>query len=465
MKVIKNVKIYFMMFMILFVGLTSCDDNEPFENCPEITIDIDNVPGSAVYRFAAEIDDIDDVRLSWSIDGKEVSTGSLDNIASEILDYQFESGSHTVCVKIASDTCPAQVCKEIEVIRDQTDPCPDLFFTAREYERSNTYKFIGNFKEKDSIRYTWSINGVVVTDSATNGNYLIRQFKEAGSYEVCLATETPECPEGVKYCKVIEIDETQEDCEEVAFARDGDYLYEQSGKSRRYIWSIDGEVIDDPRIVLNEGRKFSLDSLVSGTYKICITAITENCQDGVAFCKEVKIEKGSRCPQLSFIVDREGESNAYNFIADFEGKDTISYLGWFVNDMLVQESTSGNHEQFYYQFDPGSYEVCLATETPECPEGTKFCKVIKIEEQKACPDLKYTRDGNFLFADFEGIDTLRWYGWIVNGDPVEDEGTMNQGDNKLSLENFGPGNYEICLFTETPDCPRGTSFCTNVIIE
>lgn len=66
-----------------------------------------------------------------------------------------------------------------------------------------------------------------------------------------------------------------------------------------------------------------------------------------------------------------------------------------------------------------------------------------------------------FFAEFEGIQNLFSYEWIINDEVVEIDGFGVQGDNKLT-ETFSQGNYEICIRTTTDDCVAGTYYCENL---
>ncbi len=462
----KKLSIWLILTFVVLLGFTSCEVNEPFEACPDISIKVDNETGSAVYRFVAQLDSVQNVRFTWSVDGEDIDTGNLDDLAGQIFDYRFEPGKHTVCVKIASDDCPLEVCTDIDVKRNEDDPCPDLFFESRNYERPSVYKFIADFEGIERMTYEWFVNDELIANSSPNDdNYLIYEFKTPGRYEVCIKTETPDCPNGSSYCKVIEIEEQNEDCTDIAFSRDGDYLYERSGKERSYSWSIDGQTLDDQEVILEEGRKFSLKNLESGTYKICISVVTDECPEGAEFCKEIVIENDSetKCPDLFFVAERDGNNPAYHFEAEFEGMQNIEWLGWFIDGELVEDSNNGDHNKFYYQFAPGKYEVCLKTETPECPQGTSYCKVIEIEDQNEnCSDIAFSRDGDYLY---ERTGKERMYTWSMDGQTIDDQEVVLEEGRKFSLKNLQPGTYNICISVVADECPNGAQFCEEVVIQ
>ncbi|WP_299606963.1 hypothetical protein [uncultured Aquimarina sp.] len=185
-------------------------------------------------------------------------------------------------------------------------------------------------------------------------------------------------------------------------------------------------------------------------------------------CEQEDDNQNTECPQLSFGQDGK------KLVADFEGIEDLDTYEWFVDGELVETESQQNERDNTLDlssYNPGTYNVCIKVETPDCPEGTEFCREITIEEEMdGCPDLKFTRDGEYLFADFEGIDTLEFYAWKVtgenleNGEIIENEGTSNQGDNKFSLENLEEGTYTVCLISESPTC-TSTEYCEEITIE
>jgi len=178
----------------------------------------------------------------------------------------------------------------------------------------------------------------------------------------------------------------------------------------------------------------------------------------------------SDCPELSFI--QEGKE----LLANFEELNTLEVYEWFVNDELIETEALQNQRDNKLDlktYTPGTYTVCIKAETPDCPNGAEFCMEVVIEDEtnESCPDLNFTRDGAYLFANFEGIDTLEFYAWQITGGAldnesiIENEGVSFQGDNKYSLKDLQSGTYTICLISESPTCVQAEPFCKEIVIE
>ena len=185
----------------------------------------------------------------------------------------------------------------------------------------------------------------------------------------------------------------------------------------------------------------------------------------ITVCTSCEVnEELEMCPEISFESERDGDTNGYNFFPTaFDGIEDVG-LSWSIDGDFVAV-TSGADTPFYYQFAPGSYEVCLFVETPACPEGTSFCRIIEIEEE-TCPELFFEaeRDGDlnayyFYPRAFEGIDNVVLE-WTVDDEFVG----RTDGDNTPFYYQFESGRHKVCLQVETPTCPDGISYCTIMVV-
>jgi len=76
---------------------------------------------------------------------------------------------------------------------------------------------------------------------------------------------------------------------------------------------------------------------------------------------------------------QEGNTNGYNFFAEFENIDTIIYE-WFIDgDFIELDGGQGADNTLFFEFTPGTYEICIKAETPDCPLGTEFCLPLVVE--------------------------------------------------------------------------------------
>ncbi|NMM49602.1 hypothetical protein [Marinigracilibium pacificum] len=176
------------------------------------------------------------------------------------------------------------------------------------------------------------------------------------------------------------------------------------------------------------------------------------------------------CPILHFSVENDS-FGVYYFTADFEGRDETPYF-WHVDgepigQIAVEDST--NHT-LVWQFNPGDHRVCIKSSTDECGE-LFYCESISYDPyQSQCPELSFTTNilsaRNYeFFADTSKLDSVEWYGWMVNGQIVENEGNYYNGDGYLNYIFESEGYYEVCLVTETPNCPQGSTFCADYFIQ
>ncbi|MDH7444266.1 hypothetical protein [Aquimarina sp. 2201CG14-23] len=265
------------------------------------------------------------------------------------------------------------------------------------------------------------------------------------------------------------------DCPQLSFTQDGKVLFadfEELNNLEVYEWFVNDELVETENLQDQRDNKLDLSTYNPGTYNVCIKAETPDCPNGAEFCKEIVIEdeNNESCPNLAY--SREGDY----LIADFEGIDTLGFYAWQVtgepldNESIIENEGldfQGDNKFLLTNLQPGTYTICLISESTTCTQAEPFCKEIVVENtnNETCPDLSFIVEGTLMFANFSGIDQLGVYTWYVNGQLVETEDLQNQDrDNMLDLDSYNPGTYTVCIKAETTDCPNGTEFCVEVVI-
>lgn len=357
------------------------------------------------------------------------------------------------------------------------EACPDAKFMVNADDDSTEYTLTADFDGMENLSYSWYVNGVLVEteDSASTRNDIF-DFKFAqGTYNVCLKASSAECGGEISFCKEIIVKRSRKGCPELKFAAeqvsDHKYMFTADFDSRdtlRYTWYVNGDSVESESMDGERHHKFDY-AFRPGTHRVCIKANTDRCGK-LVYCKEITVDE-PKCPELEFEAVLEG-SFGYTFTSIFEGKGEVQYK-WQINGAFVDKENFEGHDTdhtLYWQFEPGTYSVCIQTLATDNCEAREYCKEIVVEGDKnACPDVHFGYEhlgGNeYKFqADFEGKYDLKWYGWYINGELVENEGTEHDGDHYLK-KHLEPGTYEVCLKTETPDCPEGISYCKELIVE
>ncbi|TRX61387.1 hypothetical protein FNH22_04850 [Fulvivirga sp. M361] len=357
-------------------------------------------------------------------------------------------------------------------------PCPQPRFTVEVGNSPNHIIATADFEGIEDVVHSWYIDDNLV-ETIEPGNNRSNKFdadlSKAGTYRICLKVESEECDEALEFCLEVKIEKdgpTDEDCFQPEFQiKETDrhdvfsFHADFDGMDTLvYSWYVDDLLVETEELNDNRDNKLLWD-FDPGQYTICMVVQSDVCPDNLKFCRELTV-KAADCPELSFVAN-EDPVNVYTFKADFEGKEALQYK-WYINDDLVdQENTPGSEtdHQLYWQFGPGEHTICIVGISDQC-EKLEFCKQIVAENPEGCPDLFFRKekisDRNYkFFAEFEGINDLQWYGWFIDGEWVEDESTAKQGDNILDYV-FTEGTHEICIMTETPDCPRGTEYCKTI---
>ncbi|MEQ9403603.1 MAG: hypothetical protein RIM99_08465 [Cyclobacteriaceae bacterium] len=185
-------------------------------------------------------------------------------------------------------------------------------------------------------------------------------------------------------------------------------------------------------------------------------------------------------PCLDPLITVEKNENSVTVTADLSEVKLVA-LNWYIDDELVETTEIGDNRSDLlnaYFAKAGTYRICLVIESETCDEPQELCSEVIIEEddeeddeeQKDCPDMFFesnkVSDSEYEFtADFEGIEDLEWYAWMINGETIENEGTLNDGDNRLNHTFTESGTYQVCIGTETPECPWGTEYCSTIEVD
>ncbi|WP_299606966.1 hypothetical protein [uncultured Aquimarina sp.] len=263
--------------------------------------------------------------------------------------------------------------------------CPQLDFTSELTDTFNLgYRFEASFPDIETIgTYEWFIDGQFIEIDGPNvqgDNLLLRDFDGPGTYVVCIKAETPECPEGIEICKNIEVAEF---CPDLNFSfeqEQGTLQYNFTAsftgiEELTYEWFVDNEVAEQDGG--GNGDNVFVTELTPGVHQVCIKTTTPSCPNGAEECREILVDP--ICPNLFFSFEQEGNTTGYNFTADFQDIGTVNYQWEIDGEIIEQDGGPTGDNIFFFQFDPGTYVVCIRAETETCPQGTQFCEEIVVQ--------------------------------------------------------------------------------------
>ncbi|MFY0598544.1 MAG: hypothetical protein JXR03_02655 [Cyclobacteriaceae bacterium] len=458
----------------MLLMLASCEPEAlPCQDL-QFTVDVDDE--TRQYTISADFEGIEELVYGWYVNDQLVETEDLNGDRDNIFNFELAPGTYNVCIKAESAECDELIEFCLEVVVEGTsksDDCPELAFGSEQISE-NKYLFEADFDGMDSVAFVWYVNGDSI-ESEPLGADRFHKFDwefEEGVHSVCIKAENDRC-EKLEFCKEIVIG--QRKCPELHFSAEKEnestyfFFADFEGKENTsYKWLIDDEYVDKENHEGTETDHKLVWQFDAGEHVVCIIVETDECEE-VEYCEEVVIE--GKCPELEFTAEPDGDF-AYLFTATFEGREDIKYKWWIDDDLVDYENYEDKEtdHKLYYQFNPGTYQVCMVAYESDLCEEVEYCKEITIEGDKTCENLYFketrTDDGNWKFiADFEGIEKLEWYGWYIDGELIENEGTLHDGDNYLYHDFTEEGVYEVCLFTETEDCPEGAEYCESVEVK
>ncbi len=235
-----------------------------------------------------------------------------------------------------------------------------------------------------------------------------------------------------------------------------------------YQWYVNDVLIDS--VNLDEVTDDTFDfEFEPGTYNVCISAQSAQCDRSLEFCQEVVIPDPNReeCLGLVFQTDQI-DNYVYKFVADFEGIENVVYTWWVNEDSIKTEPLDSDRSHFLeWDFEPGEHLVCIVSQSDECGGEVEYCKEILVEVE--CPTelfFEAEEDGHntyVFFAEFESQDHIP-YKWYINDEVVDKENFDGfDTDHKLFWQ-FDPGEYTVCVVAELEGCDD-VEFCIDLTVE
>ncbi len=235
-----------------------------------------------------------------------------------------------------------------------------------------------------------------------------------------------------------------------------------------YQWYVNDVLIDSVNLddITDDIFDFEFEP---GTYNVCITAQSEQCDRTLEFCQEVEIPDPNQeeCLGLQFRTDKKSD-HAYKFFAEFDGIENVEYTWWVNDDSIKTEPLGADRAHFIeWEFPVGEHIVCIVAESEDCGE-VEYCKEIVVEQ--VCPEElffeKVEQEGHNTYkfiAEFENQDHTP-YVWYINDDIVDKENFEDfDTDHKLFWQ-FDPGVYTICIVAELEGCDD-VEFCIELVVE
>ncbi len=299
----------------------------------------------------------------------------------------------------------------------------------------------------------WSVNGVelegdiAATFTAT----------EPGSYFICAAYETPDCPEGVVWCETFIVDaacfDEPADCTlEFSIAVDGcEAMFGIEGNDDYLVFFF----VDD--ILVSEGQdvfSFELPTAQAGVgvnYSFCAEVIGDGPCNGTVWCETITV---TSCVDCSIEINYE-ETECGEFIFTADVPNGWQDVHWTVNE----QPQPGLVWMQQLTLEDGVYEICAWYEMPACGLVEQCVTVVVDCGADDCPlNLEVNQPdlcGNAVFTALGQPDgaSIQWY---IN------DSFSGVGDSFEYIP-VSSGDVVICAGYETPECPQGVFVCETLI--
>lgn len=306
--------------------------------------------------------------------------------------------------------------------------------------------------------FSWFINNQLIEVDNVN-NVLNYEAPAPGSYEVCIAYETPDCPEGVVWCETVEV--TQQCFDDAIcpiifdYSIDGcDVLLYLSGASfGDTFFYVNNEQVNNGESIFTYTLPYE-SSGVSISYEFCAEYVGGGICAGETWCFTQLVNS---CVDCGIAIDyEEDECGEFVFTATVPS-------GW--QDVVwTQNGESFGLLSWVQQLalEDGSHEICATFETPSCGlvqacvtvivscnSGGDPCDVTYEVNQTGCGEYTAT-----LTQAPQGVPVYLFY----LGQPILFMNDQVVLDIEVSEE------YELCLFLESDACPEGVYECEDVFL-
>ncbi len=326
----------------------------------------------------------------------------------------------------------------------------DLVVNEIENDDCSLIEFVAE-SSNPAAQIEWSVNGT----SYQTGPSIQFEATEAGPYEICAQYETPDCPEGVSFCEVVEVSQDcieEEDCPldfEVVVNGCEAVLYLSGSTDGAVFYYVNGELVSNGELVFTYELPYNM-SGVGVNYTFC--AVYDGICDQTEFCESMVVSSCVDCGiEINYTEESCGE---FTFTADVASgwQDVL----WYLDGVLIGEDVW----QQEISLGEGLHEVCVGFETPNC-EYTEACVTVMGCAEDSC-DLDYSIDmtacGEYTVsinqAPSDAQVFVLFLGQLI---PVENNAAVIIPD----ITDL----FEVCVLFETPDCPDGVFECEMIELQ
>jgi PKD repeat protein len=395
-----------------FVCLEISNDCESATICQFIQVSC----GSAFAIFDYQVEELEVQFIDFSAAGANQWLWNFgDGTTSTQQDplHQFPAtGTYNVCLSVNGACGPANYCEQIAV----SCPPPVSQFFAFPDQLEVTFQ---DASDNTPSAWSWDFGDGGVSSEQNP----VHVFAAPGTYEVCLATDSP-CGLGDTLCREFIIS-----CmpPQAGFTYTNDelaatFMDTSANTPTDWLWIVEGvDTFTTPT--------FQYAFPAAGDYEVCLR-VSSICGT-TQICQMVTIACAPLQPGFSF----EAMGLSISFF-DTTGANAINWQ-WDFGDGSMATGAAPTHS--YAQ--PGDYEVCLEVQNV-CGETAQYCDSISVV--CALPQAGFTVQSNLLtatFTDSSSISAISWY-WSL-GDGV----TSTQQSPQHTYS--GPGFYEVCLAINT----------------
>ncbi|MFT5246526.1 MAG: hypothetical protein ACI9RU_002770 [Litorivivens sp.] len=346
------------------------------------------------------------------------------------------------------------------IVSYENQECGLMIFTASGFE--------------PGTQLFWTING----DAYLEGTDVVTiQFESNDPAEVCVSYETMACPDGVFWCDNF----TPSICE----ACPEDTFMDESEDCGCYSFEIgsfaEGENVTwdfgDGTILFNEGHFIEHCYSQNGSFTVIAEYSSQNCGGETYTLGAAEVECAAACNETSVEFESDTEAG---------GPTSLNWVIYDSMDNIIEEGEcSFSNEQMLCDAVPCLEDGCYNLEITSVGieiEGNEEFSLTLGDPVTYVGDTDFNEiDGNYqssfnfgintdcnpcsISGDYDQIDTDSYLfevevpegfavSWYINDDFIADGTALDY--------TFTPGEYTICAFHESIDCPLW--WCVDIVV-
>ncbi|MFM9984000.1 MAG: PKD domain-containing protein [Flavobacteriales bacterium] len=367
--------------------------------------------------------------------------------------FYAEPGEYQVCAFYTSPLCPngVELCTTIVVEACGTE-CPSVI----NGQALDCNSYIFNIVGVETGNVIWEFGD---GSGEISSVYADHSYAENGVYIITAQYSGPGCPNGINIYYTINVQcETGTECPSEIWSGAG----EGCGVMNFEIGSfVEGEAVTwypgDETGAVETGHFFSHTYAEPGSYTVCAFYTSPACPNGVELCTNIVVENCNNCPTTIVYEYNCPDGTIAFHVANWP---ELAPINWVYNG----QSISSDNNFIVLEIVEGPGYICAYSAGMEEEGCNQVCLEMNFQcNENTCPTEIWSGAGedcgvmNFEIGNYVEGEAVTWY-------PGDETGAVETG-HFFSHTYAEPGEYTVCAYYTSSNCPDGIELCTTIVVE